>query len=361
MISQQEHEYKPDVVFPPGETLQETLEALGMSRKDLAARTGLTAKHINEIIKGRASISEDTALRLERVLGIDASFWRNLEHQYRRFLAEQSERKELSQKQDWLSNFPLKAMIQWGWIRELKDPVDQLSELLSYFRVASWESWENVWAEEAAFRKSPAFQSNPYAIAAWLRRGEILAESIECEEFNAKDLRSILGDLKRLSRLNPDEYLPRLQEMCAQYGVAVVFLPELPETRVCGVTRWLRKNKALVQLSDRYKKDDHFWFTFFHEVGHVLQHRKKEVFIEEEGGRDKGPQEEEADRFAANTLIPSKEYSRLVQGGKPKLKEIEDFAERLGIAPGIVVGRLQHDQILDYSQGNKLKQSIKLT
>ena len=360
MISQQEYEYKPDVVFPPGETLQETLETLGMSRKDLAARTGLTAKHINEIIKGRASISEDTALRLERVLGIDASFWRNLEHQYRRFLAEQSEREALRQIQEWLSRFPLKKMIQWGWIREFKDQVEQSTELLSFFQVANWDSWENVWAEEAAFRKSPAFQSNPYAIAAWLRRGEILAESIECDEFDAKGLRGILDDLKRLSRLSPDEYLTRLQEMCAQYGVAVVFLPELPETRVCGVTRWLRKNKALIQLSDRYKKDDHFWFTFFHEMGHVLQHRKKEVFIEEDGERDKDPKEEQADRFAANTLIPPREYSKLVRGGKPELKEIEEFAERLGIAPGIVVGRLQHDKILNYSQGNKFKQSIKL-
>ena len=360
MGNERKNEFKPDIVFPPGDTLLETIEAMGMSQAGLAARMGVTEKHINEVVKGKASITEDTALKLERVLGIDASFWRNLEHNYRKFLAEKAERDRLSQKYDWLSKFPLKKMIKWGWIRGFNDKVDQLTELLAFFQVASWESWENVWVQQASFRKSSVFQSDPNAIAAWLRRGEILAESIECEPYDKKRFKATLPRLKHLSLESPEKYLPQIREQCAECGVAVVFLPELPETRVSGVTRWLHKDKALMQLSDRYKKDDHFWFTLFHEAGHILLHGKREVFIENQDEVKADPKEEEADKFAAETLIPPKEYMKLVQNGKPTLLQIQVFADQEQIAPGIVVGRLQHDHVLPFSRGNKLKRNIQL-
>ncbi len=361
MVNEKRNEYRPDIVFPPGDTLQETIEAMGMSQAELATRMDVTEKHINEIIKGKATISEDTALKLERALGIDSSFWRNLEHQYRKYLAETNERKRLSQKQEWLSKFPLKQMINWGWIQGFKDPVDQLTELLSFFRVATWESWENVWVKNASFRKSSVFQSNPNAIAAWLRKGEIIAKSLDCQPYDKKSFKRMLPTLKHLSIETPEYYLSKIQELCAKCGVAVVFLPELPETRVSGVTRWLNKDKALIQLSDRYKKDDHFWFTFFHEAGHIILHGKREVFIENEESQSQNSKEKEANKFAADTLIPPKEYAKLVQSGKPTLGQIKAFAERIQIAPGIVVGRLQYENYLLFSQGNRLKKNIKLT
>ena len=360
MANERKNRYRPDFVLPPGNTLHETIEAMGMTQAQLAARMDCTEKHITGIIKGKSPISEETALKLERVLGIDASFWRNLEHQYRRYLAEKEEREQLSSQKEWLKKFPVRDMISLGWIDKHKDPVDQLSALLDFFGVATWESWKNVWANQTSFRKSRAFQSNPNFLAAWLRRGEILAEFMDCEPFDKKRFKEALPELRQLSTLTPEDYLPELKALCSKCGVAVVFLPELPEVRISGATRWLHKDKALIQLSDRYKKDDHFWFTFFHEAGHILLHGKKEVFIEEESQKDKDVKEQEADIFARDTLIHPKKYARLIHEGKPDLQKIRSFAQGEKITPGIVVGRLQHDGIIEFTVGNALKKSIRL-
>jgi Zn-dependent peptidase ImmA (M78 family) len=143
-----------------------------------------------------------------------------------------------------------------------------------------------------------------------------------------------------------------LVELCASAGVAVVFVPELPKTGVSGATRWLG-DKAVIQLSLRYKSNDQLWFTFFHEAGHIMLHGRKDVFIEGKGMD--GKQELEADDFACDHLIPQADYTDFVATRKLTIAEIEAFAAEVTIAPGIVVGRLQHDEFLPRNQGNKLK------
>lgn len=358
MGNKEKNKYTPDTVFPPGDTLEETLEEIGMSQAELAERMDVTTKHVNSIIKGKASITEDTALRMERVLGVPASFWQNLEQQYRSFLARKRERERLAEKKDWLSKFPIKEMIKRKWIQKADDPIDQQQELLNFFGVASWTSWAGIWsAKRTEYRKSDVFKTNSNAMAAWLRKGEIEAEAMECNTYDEKYFRKQLKNLRKLTIKEPEIFLPEIQRLCAECGVAVVFLKELPQTRVNGATRWLKKDKALIQISDRYKRDDQFWFTFFHEAGHILLHGKKDVFIEDDMEKANDPKEKEADEFAQNILIPQKEYRKLIRKF-PTLEEIKLFSEKLQIAPGIVVGRLQHDQILSFSAGNKLKQKI---
>lgn len=358
MGSEKRNEYRPSVVFPPGDTLVETLEAIGMSQSELAARMGVTEKHVSSVATGKAAISEDTALKLERVLGVDAVFWRNLEHQYRRHLAEQEERKRLEQKKAWLERFPLKEMIRRKWITMFEDQVDQLTELLSFFGVATWDSWEDLWTRDAAFRASQTFKINPSAMAAWLRKGELMAQEIPAEPFDKKAFRRLLPELRSWSRRPTDEYLAELPKQCASCGVLLVFLKELPETRVSGVARWLSPDRALIQLSDRYKTDDRFWFTLFHEAAHILLHGKREVFIEEDTRNETDKREEEANRMASEWLVPSGHYESLIASRPFRLSNIEETAKAMGIAPGILVGRLQHDHVLPFSQGNRLKRKI---
>jgi len=358
MVRERKNKYTPDLVFPPGDTLKEVLEEIGMSQAELSERMSVTVKHVNSIVKGKASITEDTALRMERVLGVPASFWENLEQQYRSYLARKQERERLVEKKGWLARFPVNEMIKRRWIQKCNDPIEQLKELLTFFRVASWESYEDIWTEEGvAYRKSKAFKINSYALAAWLRKGEIEAESVKCGSFNEKGFKRQLKRIRKLSTEPPDVFLPKIKELCAECGVAVVFLKELPEIRVSGVTKWIKKDKALIQMSDRYKSDDHFWFTFFHEAGHILLHGKRDVFIENETVMTEDPKEEEANKFARDLLIPPKEYRKLT-AKKPSLGDVELFAKRLQISPSIVVGRLQHDKILSFSVGHKFKQKI---
>lgn len=363
MINQIENQYTPDFVSPPGETLLEIIEGLGMSQAELAHRMGLHKKTVNEIIKGKAAITPQTAIRLERVLGTSAEFWNNREQLYRQHLARMSENAQLATETDWLDQFPVKSMIKRGWIQKCKDEVSQLRELLGFFGVASPEQWEAVWGECAVdFRMTTAYSSEFTALSAWLRQGELMAQAIDCQPFNANAFRRLLiNDIRPLTVESPEVFQPETIRLCAQAGVAVVFLPQLPKARVSGATRWLTPTKAIIQLSLRYKKDDHLWFTFFHEAGHILLHGKRDVFLEDNDGDNNKDKEKEANEFARETLIPNDEFERFVYLSKGKYRSIEGikaFASKIGIAPGIVVGRLQHDEYLEYTHCNALKRTF---
>lgn len=335
----------------------ETLEALGMSQSELAERTGRPKKTINEIIVGKAAITSDTALQLERVLGVPATFWNNREHAYRDYLARRDEQIRLQSHTDWLKNFPLKAMIKNGWIREFKDKTHQLQEVLSFFSVVTPQAWEDIWTvEQAAFRKCKTFESDSFAVASWLRRGETEAREIVCQLFDAEHFREALKEIKLLTN-DLSKFEEAAKELCAASGVAFIIVPELPRARVCGAARWLTPSKALIQLSLRYKRADSFLFAFFHEAAHILLHPKRRIFLECSVD-EKDIMEHQADRFAAEFLVPSDKWHKLLSGGDYSRSAVENFAEEIGIAPCIVVGRLKHEKIIAWNQLSELNQTL---
>ncbi|MCK4376241.1 MAG: HigA family addiction module antidote protein [Candidatus Brocadiae bacterium] len=355
MVDATLNEYEPDTVSPPGDTLLETIQALGMSQAELAQRTGRPRKTINEIIKAKAAITPETALQLERALRIPAGFWMSREWRYQEHLARAAERVRLSRSVDWLKKFPVKAMVQRGWILGFPDKVRQLQEVLSFFGVASPDQWEQRWqAKHMAFRKPRTHESDPGALAAWLRQGEILAAGVDCAPFARKRFKSALCSTRGLTRLPPAEFQPALQSLCAESGVAVVFVPELPKTRANGATCWLSPGKALIQLSLRYRWEDVFWFSFFHEAAHILRHGKRLVFVDSD--ESEGPEEDAANRFAADMLIPRESFEDFVGSGRYRTRgSVRSFAESVGVSAGIVVGRLHHEGLLEYSQLADLK------
>jgi HTH-type transcriptional regulator / antitoxin HigA len=347
--------YEPDYAIPPGASLRSALEALGMTQSDLAARAGLSLKHVNQIVQGTAPVSQETALLLEKVTRIPARVWNALEARYRERLARTDEREALARDTTWLQELPIKELTERGVLPQRADRPALVEAVCRFFGVANRESWERVWREPlAAFRKSRRLTSDAGAVASWLRLGELQAESIECQDFDARRFRATLREIRGLTDSASDEFLPRLVDLCADSGVAVAFVPEIKGTRCWGAARWLTPHKALIQLSLRYKSDDHLWFSFFHEAAHLLLHSKKETFITTDRFSDHA--EQEADRFAENFLIPREFTSRL---RALSLSEVRRFAHELGIAPGIVVGRLQKEGILEWSQGNSLKRRFR--
>jgi addiction module HigA family antidote len=357
MGNEKKNEYIPDYAVAPGETLAETIRALGMTQVELAARTGRPVKTINEIINGKEAITPRTALQFERVLGVPASFWNNLERNYREALERIEERKRLGAQSEWLKKLPVRAMEKLGWIRPRKDKAAQVAELLNFFGVASPEQWESLWSAGAiAFRKSRAFRSDAGAVSVWLRKGEIDAKTVECRPYDEEKFREALLRIRTATTLPPETLLPEMTRSCAEAGVAVVFVPEVGRSRVCGATRWLSPNKALIQLSYRYKTDDHLLFTFFHEAGHILKHGKRDVFVECDGDSDGA--EEEANRFASTFLIPQSAYRRISRNVPRSAEEVKSIADELGIASGIVVGRLQHDGKIPMNRFNELKRRV---
>lgn len=350
-----------DYAVPPGETLRELLEDQGLTQRDLARRADLSPKHVNKLIQGLVPLSADVAVRLERVTGTPARIWNRLEADYRGDLERIRSQRELSVDVMWAKDFPVRELVKREILpAEPSDSVSRLEQLLIFFGVASPEAWLDVYADLACeFRTSKTFEAKQQTLAAWLRLGEIAAREIYCEPFDRKKLEAALPSLRELTREAADVFTGRVRTLCAACGIAVVFVPELPGSRASGVTRWLTPAKALIQLSFRYKTDDHLWFTFFHEIGHVLKHGKTDVWIEATSLPADDPRETEADRFSRDVLIPPRPAAEL-----PKLKSLDDvrgFADRIGVSPGIVVGRLQHDQVWPYSRGNGLKRSLEFT
>lgn len=359
MDKQVANQYRPDYAVSPGEVLAAELELRGMTQQELAKRTGLTPKHIISIAKAKSAITPETAIKLERALGMPAEYWMNLESQYQEVLARLNEEEKLERDLGWLKHIPVTQMAKLGWLEKYGDAKMQLIEVLRFFGIASVDQWDDMWPNlNVAYRQHNHHEVFPEAVSAWLRRGEIEAARIPCEPYDRAAFRVALDQIRNLTTQSPDTFVPRMQALCAKAGVAVVFVPALPKTGVSGATRWLNPNKALIQLSLRYKTDDHLWFTFFHEAGHILLHGKKELFLEGANGLDQ-VKEAEANDFAEQELIPRKIFTAFAAGRLFSKAAISVFAEQVGISPGIVVGQLQHKGLLPRTHCNDLKQPFR--
>lgn len=352
------YRYEPEHVLPPGATLQEVLDERGMSQIDLARRTGLSAKHVNQIVKGNAAVTAETAILLERATGVPAHVWTNLESAYQVDRSRAKDTERLSADLDWLASLPVQELKKRGWIKDMASPVDTLREICRFFGVADKTSWEELWQRPTAYRRSKVFTSDPGAVAAWLRIGEIRAAEINCRAFEKQALLARLNDLRGLTlEPNPSVWFPRLREIGQEVGVAIVLEPEIPGARIVGAARWLTHEKALVQLSLRHRWSDIFWFTFFHELGHLILHSKKDVFINDPGPHSGA--EAEADAFAGQLLIPHRFESHL--SDLQTEADVRKFAAEIGVGADIVVGRLQFEKRWPYNKGNGLKRRFVLT
>ena len=359
MASILRNEYHPDYVSSPGETLLETLDTIGMSQAELAKRMGRPVKTINEIIQKKAAITAETALQLGQVLHIPASFWLNREQQYQESLARLAEEQRLTDWVEWLTEIPIREMMRRGWIPPCTNKPQQVFETLKFFGVASPEAWRNVWEYKVIeYRKFTVLKSNLGAVVTWLRQGEIEAQEIECAPYNADAFRDALNRIRALTVEPVNFFQEELVRLCANAGVAVVFVQELPKTGICGATQWLTSTKALMQLSLRYKTDDHLWFTFFHEAGHILRHGKRQLFLEIDQ-KDRKEAEDEANTFASNIMIDPVQWKQFIAHNSYRTKVgIKEFAQKVGIAPGIVVGRLEHEKRLPFDHCNELKRRL---
>lgn len=349
--------FVPGWVSMPGDTMADLLEERHLSLVEFAQNIGHTVKDADDLLNGRSEVTLDIAQRLEKVLGASATFWMKRETQYRADLARLFSGQLTPAEKEWLSGIPLNDMVKFGWIAPLSRSVNKLAECLRYFGVSSIEAWHAYYddsVQTAAFRTSPAFASQFGAVAAWLRQGELESKSIDCQPWDAKQFRAILSEIRKLTRKkDPALFLPELSKLCAECGVAVVIVRAPKGCRASGATRFLSSTKALLQLSFRYLSDDQFWFTFFHEAGHLILHGKNTLFLEG-AGNCSSTEEKEADDFAASMLIPD-EFQPGLRDLGAEAKKVMRFARDIGISAGIVVGQLQYHGIIPKNYLNNLK------
>jgi HTH-type transcriptional regulator / antitoxin HigA len=348
--------FEPDWVSAPGETVRDILHERGITERQLAAKLEDSLGRVTRLIEGREPITPDLARKLESSLGATAAFWLAREKRYRDGLRNLARSAEDKSTREWVRALPLKDMARLGWIPDSEDPQQIAVECLRFFGVRDLDAWRESYKavlQSAVFRTSATFESKPGAVAAWLRRGEQESALIDCQPWNPKKFCAALDDARALTReADPDKFLPKLKTIFASCGVALVTLRAPAGCRASGAARFIMPEKALMLLSFRYLSDDQFWFSVFHEAAHLVLHHDK-VMVDAPH-MPSTEEEQEANAFAVEALIPAKHRDEMLQlpvDGRAVIR----FARRAGIAPGIVVGQMQHLGKFTRRQLNNLK------
>lgn len=340
----------PDYAVAPGEFIQEWLDENDVNAAELARRLDVTPKHVSELLSGKAPLSATLSLALERVTGTPAKLWNRSEALYREDLARLAERAKLEAQYDQAKLFPLAYLRKYGFLSSSsRDKSGTVRELLQLLRISTLEAYEATWVHaKVAYRKATVANDKSYERATWMALGEREARIDELPDFDRHDLERLIPRLRALTaQPNPVESLEEAKELLRAVGVAFSLVPPIPGFGVYGATRWIAGH-PVVQLSVRGKTDDQLWFTLFHELGHVLLHGHKTVFMH---GAE-SDEENEADEFASNTLIPQEFAYRLPT--TRNISAVRDLANELGIAPSIVLGQAQR-LTRDFQWGHALK------
>ena len=337
------------LAIPPGTTIKEYLEDLGMTQKEFSFRMDMSEKHISKLINGEVQLTPDVAERLELVLGVPAKFWHNLEALYREKIAKAKQENEMDNDIVLSKNLPYNEMAKLGWVNIAKTPVEKVTNLRKFFRVVNLPLIEKSQLNKIACRRLVVTEKSDFALIAWANKVKILADSISTAPINIKRLSEVLPLIREMTNQTPDEFTQPLKDLLASCGVALVFLQHLKGSFLQGAT-FMSGSKIVLGLTARGDNADKFWFSLFHELAHIiLGHLGKAGEIDEQDERS-------ADFWACDILIPKTDLEEFLHFNQLTHQTICAFANNIGVAPGIVVGRLQYDKKIRYSEFNDLKE-----
>lgn len=357
MENRKNDNFAPTIAIPPGISIKENMVYLGMNQLELAARLDITPKHLSHILNGTAPITYETALKLETVIGPSAQFWMNLEANYQLNKTRLEKIETMESDLEILHEIPYTAMSENGWVKETSSRTERVLNCREFFGVSSLTAIQPSYS--AVFRKQKHKHNiSDLAVLAWLRQAEREAFASKVNnKFNKSNLKRLIPAFRALTMKEPKHFFPELKKLCAECGIALVLVQCLPKTYICGATIWRNEN-AIVALSVRGKRADIFWFTFFHEIAHLLAHSKKEFHI----CYERDSEEDEADRLASNYLIPDELYKQFIDNYPYTEKQwIHSYAKEIGIAPSILVGRLLHDDLINYKDYSDMRPSFEIT
>ncbi len=344
MVNIKNRGYVSPFAVHPGETVREALEYSGLSQADLSERTQISEKTISLILNGQQPVTPETALKLERVLGLSYDLLVGMQAQYEADEFRLAEQQRLEEEVSFLPQFScFSELVKLGYVEAVKEPTRKVEELLKFFGVNSLGSVPTVFA--AAWKKSDKHTISNESLAAWLHIGKIESLKREVQDYDAEKLKENIVKMRALTKEKAEVFAPALVDLCAEAGIVLIFTPHLKNTRVNGAARWLTPKKALVQVSLYYKYADIFWFTLFHELGHILKHSKKMSFVDDLSNPEVNEMEEQANKFAQQIIVPpekEKEFTILkTQLDTSNVKEkIIGFSKQIDIDPGIIAGRV---------------------
>ncbi|WP_368191200.1 helix-turn-helix domain-containing protein [Blautia sp. 1033sp1_1033st1_G9_1033SCRN_220408] len=336
------------IATPPGATIREQLSDRGMSQKEFAVRMDMSEKHISKLINGEVQLTPEVAVRLEVVLGIPAKFWNNLEALYREKLVKVKAENAMDADQELSKQLPYSEMSKFGWIPETRDPKEKVINLRKYFEVVELSLLENRQVTRIACRRLAVTEKSDFALMAWAQQAKILARNIETSPINIKKLINIIPEIRSMTILKPKEFCSKIKSMLSECGIALIFLPHLKGSFLQGAS-FMDGNKIVVGLTARGKDADKFWFSLFHELAHIVLGHIGQL----DGTTEQD--EKDADTWARDTLISKTAFDDFVVQSDFSAMSIRAFAKIHGIAPGIVVGRLQNEGCIKHYMMNELK------
>lgn len=360
------NQYIPSIVFHPAESLREKLEEMGMGIKEFALRTGKPEKTIIAVLNEESSLTPEMAVLFENVTKIPASFWINKQARYNEYIARMRHLEAIKDAEEWTKAFPYAEMAKQNWVSLTRKADEKTVNLLSYFGVASHNAWEKLYMNtelKVAAYTSLKHTHEPHAISAWLRQGELQATKIEVPSFDTKKLKGNIPAMRKLMVEQPEKFFEKLQDLCAEAGVILVFTPRLPKVPLSGSTRWVNEN-PLIQLTARYGQNDRFWFTFFHELGHIILHGKKYISLENVNFGAADPEKErEAHDFAVKHTFSKEQEEKLLREHPSIItaKDILAYAKEFDTHPAMIIGRLQHLKLIHFSVGREFILPINLS
>lgn len=360
--------FNPDYCESPGDMLADVLEFENLTQEQLAMRVGVPAKRISEIIHAKAKITPELALSFECVLKVPSSSWLNAESIWQEYLARKEMLARQEEERSFVKNFPIAEMLRLKMLPCLNKSLVGVNDLCKFFAIGSSLQWDKTYRfRTQGMARSSQHTQNEYALSVWIRTGEILAQGLNVDVYSKDKFAGAMNEIRGLTRRPIKEAWAQAVDLCSQAGVAVVLVPELKGTHISGFTKWMN-DLPVIMLSLRGKTDDKLWFTFFHEAAHILLHGKKECFFEY-GNNEEDSKEKEANIWAAQMLLPAKQWDEVDSffSSHPKLsmplaeEKIQQYASRYGVADSIILGRLQKNKRIPYTYGHRLQQKVDIT
>lgn len=341
------------IAAPPGATIKEQLNDRSMSQKEFAVRMDMSEKHISKLVNGEVQLTPETAVRLEMVLGVPARFWNNLEAIYREKLIKAEAENAMDADIELAKRFPYSEMAKFGWVPATREAKEKVVNLRKYFEVVDLSLLGSEQLTRIACRRLAITEKSDLALMAWAQQAKVKARDIQTAPINIKGLISAMPELRKMTILKPKEFCPQIKKCLASCGIALVFLPHLKGSFLQGAS-FADGNKIVVGLTARGKDADKFWFSLFHELAHIV--------LGHVGQPDGTSEEDEkaADKWSGDTLIASEDFEEFRSERDYSQRSVIRFANAQGIAPGIVVGRMQRERMIKYSLLNNLKEKYEI-
>jgi HTH-type transcriptional regulator/antitoxin HigA len=344
---------KNTIAVAPGATIRDQLEYRGMSQKEFAARMDMSEKHISHLINGKVELTSDVSLRLEYVLGIPSSYWMNLEAAYREQLARVEAENDMDADEEIAKKIPYAKMAAFAWVPATRQVKEKVRYLRNFFEVAKLGLLENLCIPGVAYRANGTNATSDYALAAWSQKARLEARKMNVSAINIALLQTKIPEIRALTLLTPESFCERLRTILSECGVAIVFLPHIGGSFLHGAS-FVDGNHIVLGLTVRGKDADRFWFSLFHELYHILAgHINSALHTTQE-------EESDADTFARDTLISPDDYGRLIMESYADKETIVRFAQEIGVAPGIVLGRLQKEGLVSFDRYHDLKEQYQI-